>query len=30
MITALKQMEAGHTADGVAREYGMCQHTVYA
>lgn len=30
MITALKQVEAGRTADEVAREYGVSKHTIYA
>jgi len=30
MITALKQVEAGRTADDVAREYGVSKHTIYA
>lgn len=30
MITALKQVEAGRTAEDVAREYGVSKHTIYA
>ena len=30
MIKALKQMEAGCTAEDVAREYGISKHTIYA
>lgn len=30
MITALKQVEAGRTADDVVREYGVSKHTIYA
>jgi len=30
MITAPKQVEAGRTAEDVAREYGVSRHTVYA
>ena len=30
IITALKQVEAGRTADDVAREYGVSKHTIYA
>jgi putative transposase len=30
MITALKQVEVGRTADDVAREYGVSKHTIYA
>jgi putative transposase len=30
MIAALKQVEAGRTADDVAREYGVSKHTIYA
>jgi putative transposase len=30
MITALKQVEGGRTADDVAREYGVSKHTIYA
>jgi transposase len=30
MITAPKQVEAGRTAEDVAREYGVSKHTVYA
>lgn len=30
IIAALKQVEAGRTADDVAREYGVSKHTVYA
>lgn len=30
MITALKQVEAGRSAEDVAREYGVSKHTIYA
>lgn len=30
IITALKQVEAGRTADDVAREYSVSKHTIYA
>ena len=30
MIAALKQVEAGRTADDVARECGVSKHTIYA
>ena len=30
IITALKQVEAGRTADDVAREQGVSKHTIYA
>ena len=30
IIAALKQVEAGRTADDVARECGVSKHTVYA
>ncbi len=30
IITALKQVEAGRTADDAAREYGVSKHTTYA
>jgi len=30
MIGALKQMEAGRTAEDVGRELGMSKHTIYA
>jgi len=30
IITALKQVEAGRTAEDVAREYGVSKHTIYA
>jgi putative transposase len=30
MITALKQVDAGRTAEDVAREYGVSKHTIYA
>lgn len=29
MITALKQMEAGRTAEEIAREVGVSKHTIY-
>ncbi len=29
MIAALKQMEAGRTAEDVAREVGVSKHTIY-
>jgi putative transposase len=30
IIAALKQVEAGRTADDVAREHGVSKHTIYA
>ena len=30
MITALKQVEAGREVEGVAREFGVSKHTIYA
>lgn len=30
IIAALKQVEAGRTAEDVAREYGVSKHTIYA
>jgi putative transposase len=30
MIEALKQVEAGRTAEEVARQYGVSKHTIYA
>ena len=30
MIEALKQVEAGRTAEDVARQYGVSKHTIYA
>ena len=30
IITALKQVEAGRTAEDVAREQGVSKHTIYA
>jgi putative transposase len=30
IIAALKQVEAGRTAEDVAREQGMSKHTIYA
>lgn len=30
MIGALKQMEAGRTAEDIAREVGVSKHTIYA
>ena len=30
MISALKQVEAGRTAEDVAREYGVSKHMIYA
>lgn len=30
IITALKQVEAGRTAEDVAREYGIRKHMIYA
>jgi transposase-like protein len=30
IIAALKQVEAGRTADDVAREHGVSKHTLYA
>jgi putative transposase len=30
MIAALKQLEAGRKAEGVAREVGVSKHTIYA
>jgi putative transposase len=30
IITALKQVEAGRTAEDVARECGVSKHTIYA
>jgi len=30
IIGALKQLEAGRTADGVGREMGVSKHTIYA
>jgi putative transposase len=30
IIAALKQVEAGRTAEDVAREYGASKHTIYA
>jgi len=30
MIGALKQLEAGRTAEDVAREVGVSKHTIYA
>jgi putative transposase len=30
MITALKQVEAGRTAEDVVREQGVSRHTSYA
>jgi putative transposase len=30
MIGALKQLEAGRKAEGVAREVGVSKHTIYA
>jgi putative transposase len=30
MIAALKQVEAGRTAEDVAREQGVSKHTIYA
>jgi putative transposase len=30
MIAAVQQMEAGRRAEDVAREVGVCTHTIYA
>ena len=30
MIEALKQMEAGRSAEEVGRQYGVSKHTIYA
>ncbi|MGH9440237.1 MAG: transposase [Terriglobia bacterium] len=30
IIAALKQVEAGRTAEDVAREWGVSKHTIYA
>jgi putative transposase len=30
MIGALKQLEAGRKAEGLAREVGLSKHTIYA
>ncbi len=30
VMAALKQVEAGRTAEDVAREYGVSKHTIYA
>jgi len=30
IIAALKQVEAGRAVEDLAREYGVCKHTIYA